>query len=51
VLDQLKEFLDTALGRISGKSTLAQAIRYASGKRQPLAACRCGDECGKITGA
>jgi transposase len=28
LLDQLKKFLDTALGRISGKSTLAQAIRY-----------------------
>jgi len=28
-LDQLKAFLDTSLGRISGKSTLAKAIRYA----------------------
>jgi transposase len=29
LLDRLKAFLETALGRISGKSTLAQAIRYA----------------------
>ena len=29
LLDQLHAFLDTSLSRISGKSTLAQAIRYA----------------------
>ena len=29
LLDEFKAFLDTSLGRISGKSTLAQAIRYA----------------------
>jgi len=29
LLDQLKAFLDASLTRISGKSTLAQAIRYA----------------------
>jgi len=29
LLDQLKAFLDISLTRISGKSTLAQAIRYA----------------------
>ncbi len=29
LLDQLKAFLDASLARISGKSTLAQAIRYA----------------------
>jgi len=29
LLDQLKTFLDTALTRISGKSSLAEAIRYA----------------------
>jgi transposase len=29
LLDQLKAFLDTALDRISSKSALAQAIRYA----------------------
>ena len=29
LLDQLKAFLETSLVRISGKSTLAQAIRYA----------------------
>jgi hypothetical protein len=28
-LDELKVFLDTALNRISGKGTLAKAIRYA----------------------
>jgi transposase len=36
LLDQLKEFLDTALGRVSGKSTLAQAIRYALSRWQAL---------------
>jgi transposase len=30
LLDELKSCLDTALGRISGKSSLAQAIRYAT---------------------
>ena len=34
--DQLKEFLDAALGRVSGKSTLAQAIRYALSRWQAL---------------
>ncbi len=29
LLDQLRAFLDASLTRISGKSTLAQAIRYA----------------------
>ena len=29
LLDELKAFLDTSLSRISGKSTLAQVIRYA----------------------
>lgn len=29
LLDELKAFLDTSLARISGKSTLAGAIRYA----------------------
>src|SRR5262249_11923367 len=36
LLDQLKEFLDTAIGRVSGKSTLAQAIRYALSRWQAL---------------
>src|SRR2546423_1823190 len=36
LLDQLKKFLDTALGRVSGKSTLAQAIRYALSRWQAL---------------
>jgi len=34
--DQLKEFLDTALSRVSGKSTLARAIRYALSRWQAL---------------
>ena len=29
LLDELRAFLNTSLARISGKSTLAQAIRYA----------------------
>jgi len=36
LLDQLKEFLDTALSRVSGKSTLARAIRYALSRWQAL---------------
>ena len=36
LLDQLKDFLDTAIRRISGKSTLAQAIRYALSRWQAL---------------
>ena len=36
LLDQLKTFLDTALTRISGKSSLAEAIRYALARWQAL---------------
>lgn len=36
LLDQLKVFLDTALARISGKSSLAEAIRYALARWQAL---------------
>jgi transposase len=35
-LAELKAFLDQALTRISGKSSLAQAIRYALSRRQAL---------------
>jgi transposase len=35
-LDQLKAFLDVSLNRISGKSTLAQAIRYALSRWKAL---------------
>ena len=37
LLDQLKAFLDTSLTRISGKSTLAKAIRYALSRWKALA--------------
>ena len=36
LLEQLKAFLDTSLNRVSGKSTLAQAIRYALSRWQAL---------------
>jgi transposase len=36
LLDQLKAFLDVSLNRISGKSTLAQAIRYALSRWKAL---------------
>jgi hypothetical protein len=36
ILDGLKTFLDNALKRISGKSTLAQAIRYATTRWREL---------------
>jgi transposase len=36
LLDELKAFLDTSLARISGKSSLAQAIRYALPRWQAL---------------
>jgi transposase len=36
LLDALKLFLDTALARISRKSSLAQAIRYATTRWEPL---------------
>jgi transposase len=36
LLDALKSFLDTALDRISGKSSLAQAIRYATTRWEAL---------------
>ena len=36
MLDELKHFLDASLGRISGKSTLAQAIRYATSRWDAL---------------
>ncbi len=36
LLDQLRAFLDTSLSRISGKSTLAQAIRYALSRWRAL---------------
>jgi transposase len=36
LLDALKAFLDTALARISVKSSLAQAIRYATTRWQAL---------------
>ncbi len=36
LLDELKAFLDASLSRISGKSTLAQAIRYALSRRTAL---------------
>ena len=36
LLDQLKLFLDTSLNQISGKSTLAQAIRYALSRWKAL---------------
>jgi hypothetical protein len=37
LLDELKAFLDTSLSRISGRSTLAQAIRYALWRWDALA--------------
>jgi transposase len=36
LLEQLKAFLDTSLNRVSGKSALAQAIRYARSRWQAL---------------
>ena len=36
LLDELKRFLDTSLGRISSKSSLAQAIRYATSRWDAL---------------
>ena len=36
LLEQLKAFLDTSLNRVSGKSALAQAIRYALSRWQAL---------------
>ena len=36
LLGQLKAFLDTSLNRVSGKSALAQAIRYALSRWQAL---------------
>ena len=36
MLDELKAFLDASLARISGKSTLAQAIRYATSRWDAL---------------
>jgi len=36
LLEQLKAFLDTSLNRVSSKSTLAQAIRYALTRLQAL---------------
>lgn len=36
LLDELKACLDAALGRISGKSSLAQAIRYATSRWDAL---------------
>ena len=36
MLDELKRFLDTSLGRISSKSSLAQAIRYATSRWDAL---------------
>jgi transposase len=36
LLEQLKAFVDTSLNRVSGKSTLAQAIRYALSRWQAL---------------
>jgi transposase len=40
-LDGLRQFFNTTLGSISGKSTLAQAIRYVSIRRVPRAAWTC----------
>lgn len=42
LLDQLRAFLDTSLNRISGKSPLAQAIRYALSRWTAL--CRYTDD-------
>ena len=42
LLDQLRAFLDTSLSRISGKSPLAQAIRYALSRWTAL--CRYTDD-------
>ena len=36
LLVQLKTFLDTSLNRVSGKSALAQAIRYTRSRWQAL---------------
>ena len=36
LLEQLKAFFDTSLNRVSGKSALAQAIRYARSRWQAL---------------
>jgi transposase len=36
LLEQLKAFLDTSLNRVSGKSALAQAIRYALSRWKAL---------------
>ena len=36
LLDELKRFLDTSLGRISSKSSLAQAVRYATSRWDAL---------------
>ena len=36
LLEQLKAFLDTSLNRVSGKSALAHAIRYARSRWQAL---------------
>ena len=36
MLDELKRFLDTSLGWISSKSSLAQAIRYATSRWDAL---------------